>query len=195
MEPFLAEIIMFGGNFAPRGWAFCDGQLLPISQYSALFSILGTTFGGDGRTTFALPDLRGRVAIHPGNGPGLSSYKLGQKGGRESVTLTINELPSHTHTGAITNVAGDAPPGGVLRVNSGGGDDKSPVSNFLAEDASEDNFSTTHDGSLSGAGSVIFNDIKASIGNTGGSRSFDIRQPWLGINHIIALQGTFPSRS
>lgn len=81
MDPFIAQIIMFAGNFAPRGWAFCDGQLLSIQQYLALFSILGTTYGGDGRTTFALPDLRGRVAMHAGNGPGLGSYKLGQKGG------------------------------------------------------------------------------------------------------------------
>ena len=95
MEPFIAQIMMFGGNFAPRGWAFCDGQLLPISQYSALFSLLGTTYGGDGRTTFGLPDLRGRVAIHPGNGPGLSSIRLGEKGGTETNTLSTAQLPPH----------------------------------------------------------------------------------------------------
>ncbi len=87
MEPFLGEILMFAGNFAPRGWAFCDGQILPISQNQALFSLLGTTYGGDGRTTFALPELRGRVAMHPGTGPGLSSRQLGEKSGVESVTL------------------------------------------------------------------------------------------------------------
>src|SRR5690606_10000796 len=90
MEPFIGEIIMFGGNFAPKGWAFCNGQLLPIAQNQALFSILGTTYGGDGITTFALPDLRGRVSIHPGHGPGLSNYTLGEKGGAETVTLTVN---------------------------------------------------------------------------------------------------------
>jgi len=97
-DPFIAEIIMFGGNFAPRGWALCDGQLLPISQNQALFSLLGTMYGGDGRTTFAVPDLRGRTAIHPGNGPGLSSRSIGDRGGSES--LTIDVMPSHTH--AIT---------------------------------------------------------------------------------------------
>ena len=96
-DPFIAEIIMFGGNFAPRGWAFCDGQLLPISQNTALFSILGTTYGGDGRTTFALPDLRGRTAIHPGTGPGLSNRRLGESGGSETNTMTIGQMPSHNH--------------------------------------------------------------------------------------------------
>lgn len=97
-EPFLAQISLFGSNFAPRGWAFCDGQLLPISSNSALFSLLGTTYGGDGRTTFALPDLRGRVAIHEGTGPGLSNKRLGQRGGQESVILNNTQLPSHRHT-------------------------------------------------------------------------------------------------
>jgi len=97
MEPFIGQIIMFAGNFAPRGWAFCDGQLIPITQNTALFSILGTTYGGDGRTTFALPDLRGRVAMHAGSGPGLSSRRLGEKGGAENVKLTEAEMPSHSH--------------------------------------------------------------------------------------------------
>lgn len=97
LEPFLAEIMLFGGNFAPRGYAFCDGQLLSIAQNSALFSLLGTNYGGDGRTTFGLPDLRGRVPIHAGNGPGLSDYRLGQEGGSETTTLTIQQLPSHNH--------------------------------------------------------------------------------------------------
>ena len=98
MEPFIGMIVQFGGNFAPRGWALCDGQLMSIAQNSALFSILGTTYGGDGRTTFALPDLRSRVPIHPGQGPGLSRYVLGQAGGVESVTLTVNNMPSHNHS-------------------------------------------------------------------------------------------------
>jgi len=97
LDPFLGEIIMFAGNFAPRGWALCDGQLLSISQNSALFSILGTTYGGDGRTTFALPDLRGRAPIHVGTGPGLSARRLGAKGGAESVTQTISQMPRHAH--------------------------------------------------------------------------------------------------
>ncbi|WP_375579649.1 tail fiber protein [Marivirga tractuosa] len=97
LDPFLAEVMIFAGNFAPRGWAFCNGQLLPISSYSAVFSLVGTTYGGDGRTTFALPDLRGRAPIHFGSGPGLSSKTLGQKGGQETTTLTTNQMPSHTH--------------------------------------------------------------------------------------------------
>jgi microcystin-dependent protein len=97
-EPFIGEIMIFGGNFAPRGWAFCDGQLLPVSQNTALFSLLGTTYGGDGRTTFALPDLRGRVPLHPGTGPGLSSRQLGEKGGTETNVLTIGQMPAHNHT-------------------------------------------------------------------------------------------------
>ncbi len=98
MESFIGEIRMFGGNFAPRGWALCDGQLLPISQHSALFSILGTIYGGDGRTTFALPDLRGRVAVHPGHGPGLSDYRVGEKGGSEHTTLNSTQMPNHSHS-------------------------------------------------------------------------------------------------
>jgi microcystin-dependent protein len=102
-DPYIGQITLFAGNFAPRGWAFCDGQLLDIASNSALFSILGTTYGGDGRTTFALPDLRGRVAIHPGTGPGLRSYNLGQEGGNETHTLTVGQMPRHKHTlGAAT---------------------------------------------------------------------------------------------
>src|SRR6478672_10112699 len=97
-EPFLAEIIMFAGNFAPRGWAFCQGQILSIAQNTALFSLLGTTYGGNGQTTFALPDLRGRVPVGTGQGPGLSNYDLGQVSGSESVTLTVSQMPAHNHT-------------------------------------------------------------------------------------------------
>ena len=102
MDPMLASIMIFAGNFAPRGWAFCDGQLLAISANSALFSLLGTTYGGDGRTTFGLPDLRGRAAIGPRHGPGLSNYALGQRGGVETVTLNITQIPSHTHLATVT---------------------------------------------------------------------------------------------
>src|SRR5437867_1864890 len=98
LEPFYGEIRMFAGNFAPRNWAFCQGQILPIAQNTALFSLLGTTYGGNGSTTFALPDLRGRVPIHQGQGTGLSSYTMGQNGGTESETLTVNQMPAHKHT-------------------------------------------------------------------------------------------------
>ena len=106
-SPFIGQIIMFGGNFAPRGWALCDGQLLPISQNSALFSILGTTYGGDGRTSFGLPELRGRVAMHPGNGPGLSSRRLGERSGVETVTLGATQVPAHGHN-PVANAIGPA---------------------------------------------------------------------------------------
>lgn len=169
-EPFIGQIIQFGGNFAPRGWAFCDGQLLPIAAYSALFSILGTTYGGDGITTFGLPDLRGRAAIHAGHGPGLSPYGLGETGGREDVTLTVRELPSHTHA---TRTA----------YSTGPGTTASPSGAVNAE-AEEDIY-----------GASDATDTGPSTGATGGSIPFDIRQPWLGVNFIIALQGIYPSRS
>ena len=105
-EPFIGQIIMFGGNFAIRGYALCNGQLLSIAQNTALFSLLGTTFGGDGRTTFGLPDLRGRVPVHMGQGPGLTNYSLGQSAGAEQVTLTVNQIPAHTHTATANAVNG-----------------------------------------------------------------------------------------
>lgn len=169
-EPFIGQIVQFAGNFAPRGWAFCSGQLLPIASNSALFSILGTTYGGDGRTTFALPDLRGRVAIHPGNGPGLSDYRQGSIGGRERVTLTVAELPNHTHT---TRRAFRAGPGTTT----------SPSGAVVAE-AEEDIY-----------GTADANDAGPATGATGGSVPFDVRQPFGTVNFIIALQGIFPSRS
>jgi len=182
MEPFLAQIILFGGNFAPRGWAFCDGQLLPISQNSALFSILGTIYGGDGRTTFALPDLRGRVAIHAGHGPGLSDRILGSKGGSETNTLNVSQLPTHNHSAT-----------GVVRANSGDGDDTEPEGNFLAIGKTSggvevEMYAGTSDVSMAN-GSVT-----VTVGNTGGNQSVNNMQPWLGVNYIIAMVGTFPSR-
>ncbi|WP_372792596.1 phage tail protein [Lutibacter sp.] len=170
MDPFLAEIIMFGGNFAPRGWAFCDGQLLPISSNQALFSILGTTYGGDGRTTFALPDLRGRVPIHPGTGNGLSTYRLGQKGGTQTNTLTTNNLPSHSHT---------------INIKEEGNSDN-PNGTFIAGDGSN-SFGTTSDAS---------NTLAASAVNpSGGSQAVNNIQPFECVNFIIALTGIFPSRN
>ncbi|MCB9744439.1 MAG: phage tail protein [Alphaproteobacteria bacterium] len=173
-EPFLGQIVMFGGNFAPRGWAFCDGQLLPISQYTAVFSLLGTTYGGDGRTTFGLPDLRGRVPMHPGTGPNLSSRRLGEKIGREQVTLSQAELPAHAHT---------------LRAASATGSLAGPSGNALAA------FGVTHPPlgiySNEAPGTAL---NPSSVANTGGSQPFDIMQPSLAVNFIIALQGVFPSR-
>ena len=180
-DPFVAEIIMFGGNFAPRGWAFCDGQLLSISENSALFSILGTTYGGDGRTTFGLPDLRGRVPMHAGNGPGLSSRRLGEKGGSEDVTLTTNQIPLHAHTATSTaNVVAVA------------GNSNDAVNNFWADDGGAAS-ATYHNGpanAVMNAGAV-----STTVNNAGGGQSHPNEQPFLCVNFIIALQGVFPSRS
>lgn len=172
-DPFIGEIIMFAGNFAPRGWALCEGQLLSISSNQALFSILGTTYGGDGRTTFALPDLRGRAPIQPGAGPGLTNRQLGQKGGGETVTLTTGEIPSHSHTVNASTERGSqtAPTGHVLT--------EPKDSNDLIYTADAPN--TTMSASM--------------IANTGGGGAHNNMQPFLGINFIIALVGVFPSRN
>lgn len=195
MDPFLGQIIMFAGNFAPRGWAFCDGQLLPISQYSALFSILGTIYGGDGRTTFALPDLRGRVPMHPGNGPGLSSRRLGEKGGAETNILNVTQIPSHNHSASAT-ASGAAT--GVLRASSGSGDSTTPSGNVLAETA-EDNYSSAAPDVDMHANAVVINmsglNVNVTVANTGGNQPINNMQPYLCVNFIIALQGVFPSRS
>ncbi|MEJ2321429.1 MAG: tail fiber protein [Gammaproteobacteria bacterium] len=174
-EPFIAQVMMFGGNFAPRGWAFCDGQLLPISQNTALFSLVGTTYGGDGRTTFALPDLRGRVAIHPGRGPGLSDRRLGQRSGAETNTLTVAEMPNHHHGGGsllVSNQAGEeaTPQGGATL---GGG---APIYN------AEPPNTTLNAGSI-------------AVNSEGGSQPVNNMQPFLAVNYIIALTGIYPSRS
>ena len=164
---------MFAGNFAPRNWAFCNGQLLSIAQNTALFSILGTTYGGDGRTTFALPDLRGRVPIHPGQGPGLSNYSLGEQAGVESVTLNQNQLPAHTH--------------GVNAVAQGG-NQASPVGHLPAVEST----GTSLDYSNSASTGQM---SPAMIANTGGGQPVSVVQPYLCVNYIIALQGIFPSRN
>ena len=169
-EPFVGEIRMFAGNFAPRGWAFCDGQLLAVSQNDALFSLLGTIYGGDGRTTFGLPDLRGRIPLHAGTGPGLSARRLGSKGGAENVTLTTNQLASHSHDWNANKAAatGSAPAGKVVAEGVG---------------------STLYkavDQTVSFASDVI--------ANTGGSQPHTNLMPTLCVNFIIALFGIYPSR-
>ena len=168
-EPFVGEIRMFAGNFAPRGWAFCDGQLLAVSQNDALFSLFGTIYGGDGRTTFGLPDLRGRIPLHQGQGPGLSERRLGSKGGAENVTLTTNQPASHTHDwNANTAAATDAAPQGkVLAAGT--------PRLFNPVDQNTDLASTT-------------------IASTGGSRSHTNLMPTLCVHFIIALVGIYPSR-
>lgn len=167
-NPFLGQILLVPYNFSPRFWAFCNGQLLSIAQNTALFALLGTTFGGNGQTTFALPDFRSRVPIHPGQGPGLSPYVLGQQGGQESVTLITQQIPAHTHT---------------LRANTGASNDTLPNNNYFSEGSI---YTTT-------AANASMN--PASILPTGGSQPHPNIQPYLCINFIIALQGIFPSRS
>lgn len=173
-DPFLAEIVMFGGNFAPRGWALCDGQLLAISSNSALFSLLGTIYGGDGRTTFGLPDLRGRSPMHAGTGPGLSGRQLGQKAGAETHTLNNTQMPSHNHTYAID-------------CNNADGNQDGPVGHYPAanEDAAVYN-------NAAGANQKM---AQMTTNNNGGNQSFNIMQPFLVVNFIIALQGVYPSRN
>ncbi len=174
-DPFIGEIRMFAGNFAPRGWAFCDGQILSIAQYSALFSLLGTTYGGDGRTTFALPDLRGRVPMHAGSGPGLTNRPQGQSGGSETNTLTVNQMPSHTHTATANNPVYD---------DEANSDD--PTGTYPA--VSGENM---YSDQTSGDGAIP----EVTIGNSGGGQAVNNMQPYVTVRFIIALQGIFPSRN
>ncbi len=168
-EPFIGQIALLPYNFPPRGWAFCNGQLLPISQNTALFSLLGTTYGGNGQTTFALPDLRGRVPVSSGQGPGLQDYTLGEQSGVESVTLTQGQMPLHNH-GANCNT-GDADQGG-------------PGNNFLAS------------GSVYAASATPGQTLNpAMIAAAGGNQPHENRPPYLVLNYCIALEGIFPSRN
>ena len=191
MEPFLAQIIMFGGNFAPRGWALCDGQLLPISQNQALFSLLGTTYGGDGRTTFALPDLRGRSPIHAGHGPGLSNVKLGQRGGVESITLTINQLPNHTHAAAITSAQAAV----TLKATADEGSSDEAEGKILASgiDKMYAAANAADQVNLAPVAAAVTGSV--AVAATGNQQAFNNRNPFEVVNYIIATQGTFPSRS
>jgi len=173
-EPFIAEIRIFAGNFAPRSWAFCDGQLLPISQNTALFSLIGTTYGGDGRTTTALPNLQGRAPMHPGRGPGLTARRLGEKVGIETVTLSEAQIPSHSHTARATT--NGAAPGGPTNTSS------------LARTGGGDSYQSNTTANLVDLASQ-------TLSTTGGSQSHTNVQPYLTLNFIIALQGLYPSRS
>ena len=165
-QPFYGQIQPFGFNFAPRGWAMCNGQILPIAQNTALFSLLGTTYGGNGQTTFALPDLRSRVPVHFGQGPGLSNYDLGQQGGGETVTLTAAEMPVHTHGATGSSTFTTKNPGGKVPAPGGA-------------------YGTPADTSMD----------PAMIQAAGGSQPHANIQPYLAINWCIALEGIFPSRN
>jgi microcystin-dependent protein len=186
MEPTLGEIRMFGGNFAPRSWALCEGQLLPINSNPALFSILGTTYGGDGRTTFGLPDMRGRTAIHAGHGPGLSDRRLGSKGGTEFNTITVAQLASHSHDAtfkANKTASTVADPANAFPAPMAGRALTTPPANVQMS-----GYGTAQGANSMSAASIV-------VGNTGGNQSVNNMQPWLCVNYIIALQGIFPSRS
>lgn len=170
-EPFVGEIRMFGGNFAPRGWAFCAGQLLAVSQNDALFSLLGTIYGGDGRTTFGLPDMRGRIPLHAGSGPGLSPRRLGAKSGNENVTLTTNQLASHSHD---------------LNANTAAATGSAPQGKVTAESSAPRIYAGQSQTQSLASG---------AIGHSGGSQPHANLMPTLCVNFIIALFGIYPSRN
>jgi microcystin-dependent protein len=176
-EPFLGQIMLVGFNFAPQGWAFCNGQLLSIAQNTALFSLLGTTYGGNGTPTFALPDLRGRAAVGFGQGPGLSNYDLGQSTGSETVTLTVGQIAAHSHLVAANAASATVP---------------SPSGADLAQtvDSARNSFNTYSTPPM--AAPVTLD--PATVQPSGGSGPHENIQPVLALNYIIALQGIFPSR-
>lgn len=191
-EPFIGMIILVPYNFAPRGWAFCNGQLLSIAQNTALFSLLGTTYGGNGQTTFALPDLRGRVPVSSGQGPGLSSFVLGELGGTEAVTLLTTQMPAHTHTMGLGTLAATA------NGANAAGNSRSPIGAVPAIEAagvtatySTDALATT--GAMR-AGAVTLTGAPTA-GAAGGGQPLPIQQPYLAVNFCIALEGIFPSRN
>lgn len=194
-EPYIAIILLFAGNFPPRGWAFCMGQILSIAQNTALFSLVGTTYGGNGQTTFALPDLRGRVPIGPGQGPGLPPYTMGEMGGAPTHSLIITEMPAHNHiaqpnltaTPSASTAAGTSNTPGAALVPSvlpsfGSG----PAAQQIKGYTTQDNTTTLAPGAVSGS---------VTIGIAGGSQPHNNMQPYLSIYYIIAMEGVYPSRN
>lgn len=184
MEGTIAEIRMFAGNFAPRNWLFCAGQTLSIAQNTAFFALLGTTYGGNGQTTFAVPDLRGRVPVGTGQGPGLANVVLGEVSGTPSTTLTINNMPSHNHTAA-------------LNASTSAATAQSPTAGAVLGRA-KDNAGTAVPLIYSPAGSatsVVLGSTSVTTGLTGNSTPFSNLQPYLGMNYIICAFGIFPSRN
>ena len=178
-QPYVGQILIFGGNFAPAGWMLCAGQLLPISENETLFQLIGTTYGGDGESTFGLPNLQGRVPLHMGQGPGLSSYTIGQAAGVDNVTLTTQTLPSHNHSALAANSDGNSnKPGTGTILSNEGGADKAAVSIYAPWDNTPANMTTL---------------LPGSVGPVGGSQPHENRQPLLVLNFIISLFGVFPS--
>ena len=179
MEGYIAEIRMFAGTFAPRGWAFCQGQILSIAQNTALFALLGTTYGGNGQTTFALPDFRGRVPVGAGEGPGLPAVNLGQVSGEPTHTLINTEMPSHNHAAQV-----------IVRANTSAGTTGNPTNNFWAASGALDpEYGTSANGVMNPEA------VQTAIGQAGGSQPHNNMQPYTGINFIICMEGIFPSRN
>ena len=173
-SPYVGQIDIVPYNFAPVGWMFCQGQLLPIDQYEVLFNLIGTTYGGDGQSTFALPDLRGRMAIHQGQGPGLSNYVIGQQGGSEQVTLTLGQIPNHAHVPMASSA-----PASTLGPGSSGGSEWATTTTFL----------------YSSTGSSLAPMEAGAVGAAGGGQPHENRPPFLVMNFIISLFGIYPSQS
>lgn len=174
-NPYVGEIRMFGGNFAPSGWMFCSGQLLPISENETLFQLIGTTYGGDGQSTFALPDLQGRVPLHMGQGPGLQNYQLAETGGVESVTLTANQLPAHPHPVRTAATGQTVSPAGAILADA-----TSVQAGVRTYNAAVTPLAPMHPG---------------SVGPAGGSQPHENLQPTVAISFIISLFGIFPSQT
>ncbi|MGL4400499.1 MAG: phage tail protein [Luteolibacter sp.] len=179
-DPLIGQVKMAGFNFAPRGYFPCDGSLRSISEYTALFSLIGTTYGGDGQNTFALPDLRGRMPIHQGTGPGLSSYVMGQAAGTQTVTVLPTQLPVHTH--ALTQTVSNPCQGGA-------GNTKNPTGNYYAADSGTEAFSTTQNATMSTISP------SSTVSPAGGSVPHENMPPYLCVNFVIAAEGIFPSRN
>ncbi len=189
-DPMIASVCIFAGNFAPRGYAFTNGQLLSISGNTTLFALIGTIYGGNGVSSFGLPDTRGRVVIGVGQGPGLSNYFEGQSGGNETVVLSVNNMPAHTH-GAVTNLSTFT---ATLRGNSATGNADGPSGNSLAARPRSAEYSTSAPNVDMASGSVtISGSATTTIAPAGGNQAFSIIQPYVAMNYLIALVGVFPS--
>ncbi len=202
-EPFLGEIRMVGFNFPPRGWALCAGQLMPIAQNSALFSLLGTTFGGDGITTFALPDYRSRSPVGMGNGPGLTTIVQGEKSGIESTTLNISQMPIHNHVATTTATATSTGTLQVAGTSSNPSATPSATNNILSASGGGPGSATIWSDQLGTSPVTLANpevintavNVNVTVQSAGGSQPIGLRNPFLGTNFIIATEGIFPSRN
>ncbi|MBI9068858.1 MAG: tail fiber protein [Salinivirgaceae bacterium] len=207
MEGTIGEVKIFAGNFAPRNWAYCEGQLMPISQYTTLYSLINTYYGGDGVTNFKLPDLRGRVPVGVGGGPGMTPIALGQMWGQQYHTLSIHEMPQHTHTAQAT--ASGASVGGtataVMNVNTEECEERSPDNRVLGPSSSSDMYQdTATDGKTLKSDAITVDTsgltvdvsgLSVAVNPAGGSQTFSIMQPYVGMHWIICLDGTYPQRN